>query len=56
MVYYEIEYYSAMKMRKSCHFDNMDGPSGHYAKWNKSEKNGYYMISLICEYEKTELM
>ena len=28
--------------------DNMDGPWGHYAKWNKSDKDKYYMISLIC--------
>ena len=26
---------------------NMDGPWRHYAKWNKSEKNKYPMISLI---------
>ena len=26
--------------------DRMDGPSGHYAKWNKSDK--YHMISLTC--------
>ena len=24
--------------------NNMDGVGGHYAKWNKSEKNKYYMI------------
>ena len=28
--------------------DNMDGPWGHYAKWNKSEKTKYCMISFIC--------
>ena len=29
---------------------NMDGLGGHYAKWNKSdrEKNKYCMISLLC--------
>ena len=26
----------------------MDGPWGCYAKWNKTEKNKYYMIYLIC--------
>ena len=29
--------------------DNMDGPSGYsFAQWNKSEKDNYHMISLIC--------
>ena len=31
--------------------DNMDRPRGHYAKWNKSDKDKYYMISLICTME-----
>ena len=26
----------------------MNGPWGHYAKWNKSEKDKCYMISLVC--------
>ena len=30
--------------------NNMDGPSGYYAKWNKSEKDKYYVTSLICEF------
>jgi len=29
--------------------DNLDGPTGYYAKWNKSEKDKYCVISLICE-------
>ena len=28
--------------------DNMNGLGGHYAKWNKSDKDKYCMISLIC--------
>ena len=28
--------------------DNIDEPGGHYAKWNKSEKNKYCMVSLVC--------
>ena len=28
--------------------NNMDGLGGCYAKWNKSDKDKYYMISLIC--------
>ena len=28
--------------------DNMVGPRGHYAKWNKSEKDKYSTISFIC--------
>ena len=27
---------------------NMDGLAGYYAKWNKSEKNKYFILSLIC--------
>ena len=26
---------------------NKDGPGGHYARWNKSEKEKYCMTSLI---------
>ena len=40
----------------SCHnikenpaiFNNMDGTWGYYAKWGKSEKDKYCMISLMC--------
>ena len=31
----------------------MDGPSGCNAKWNKSEKDQYYMVLLICGISKT---
>ena len=43
------EYYSAMK-KDGCSSisDNMDEPWGHYAEWNKLEKDKYCMISLIC--------
>ena len=27
---------------------NMDGPRDYHAKWSKSEKEKYHMISLIC--------
>ena len=33
-----MEYYMAINGRKSCHWDNMDGPWGNDAKWNKSVK------------------
>ena len=29
-------------------YNSMDGLEGYYAKWNKSEKDKYYMILLIC--------
>lgn len=29
-------------------FDNMGGFLGHNVKWDKTEKNKYYVISLIC--------
>ena len=42
-----MEYYSAMKRRKSCDLGNMDGPQRHYAMWNKSiEKDKHSMIYL----------
>ena len=28
--------------------DNMDAPRKYYAKWNKSDKDKYCMISLTC--------
>ena len=31
---------------KSCLCHDMDGLGGHYAKWNKAEKDKYSMISL----------
>ena len=30
-------------------YSNMNGTGRHYAKWNKSEKDKYCVISLICE-------
>ena len=27
----------------------MDGPQDYHTKWNKPEKDKYYMIPLICE-------
>ena len=33
-------------------YDNIDRPRGYYAKWNKSEKDKYCMISLYMESKK----
>ena len=33
---------------------NMDGLGGHYAKWNKLEKDKYCMISLTYEIKKIQ--
>ena len=44
-----MESFSAMK--KEWNFaicQKMDGPGGYYAKWNKSDKDKYSMLSLIC--------
>ena len=30
----------------------MDDPKGYCTKWNKSEKDKYYIISFICEIKK----
>ena len=29
-------------------WENIDGSRGYYAKWNKSDKDKYYIISLTC--------
>ena len=34
--------------------NNRDGPGGYYAKWNKSDRDKYDMISLICGILKTK--
>ena len=40
-----MEYYSAMKKEwNSAICNNVDGPIGYYAKWNKSEKDKYSFI------------
>ena len=49
---YTIEYYLAIKKNKIC--DNIDGPRGYYAKFNKLEKEKYCMISLIHEVQKSK--
>ena len=36
------------KVRNFAICSNMDGLGRHYAKWNKSEKEKYCMISFIC--------
>ena len=42
------ENYSPLKKEgKSAIYDNMDRPSGHYAKWKELEKDECCMISLI---------
>ena len=33
---------------------NMDGPRDHHTKWSKSDKDKYYMISLICGVSKRD--
>ena len=46
---YTIEYYSTIKKKWNSDIcDNMNGPRGHYAKWNKSEKDKNCIITLIC--------
>ena len=42
------EYYPNVKKWNLAICNNMDGSRGYYAKWNKSEKDKYFMISLIC--------
>ena len=44
--------YSVIKEEKLAIYANMDGPWKYYAKWNKSDKEKYHMISLNVESEK----
>ena len=44
---YTLENYSDIEKGNIAICDNMDGPWGYYAKWNKTEKYKYY-IFLIC--------
>ena len=41
-----MQYYSVIHQKKEI-LQFLIG-RGHYAKWNKSEKDKYYMISLMC--------
>ena len=44
-----MKYCSATKKNENFAIcSNMDGLGWYYAKWNKSEKDKYYMLSLIC--------
>ena len=44
-----MEYYSAIKKNEIMPFAaNMDGPRDYHTKRNKSEKDKYHMILLIC--------
>ena len=38
----------SIKSMNPCHLEQHDGPYDYYTKWNKSEKDKYCMISLIC--------
>ena len=38
----------AMKRMKYCHLQQIDGSRDYHTKWSKSDKDKYYMISLIC--------
>ena len=45
---YTVEYYSAIKKEwNNVICNNMDGPRDYHSKWSKSEKDKYYMLSLI---------
>ena len=42
-------YYSAIKQKQNfAIWSNINGLAGHYAKWNKSYKGIYCMISFLC--------
>ena len=43
-----MEYFQPEKLWQFSTYGNSDGPWGHYAKWNKPNKEKYCVISLIC--------
>ena len=47
-VLYTYDLYPALKNEIFTIFSNMGGHAGHYAKWNESDRNKYYVISLMC--------
>ena len=54
---YTMESYTAIKKEWNLVICNsMDGSTGYYVKWNKSDKDKYYVISLIYRIEKTKQM
>ena len=45
-----MQYNSAMRKKENLAIHhNMDGPQGHYVKWNKPGKYKYHIISLMYE-------
>ena len=46
---YTVEYYSAIERMKSCVFNNMDWPWGHYTEWNKSDRERQILPHLYVE-------
>lgn len=48
-IYTEMEYYLAIKIKKSCHLQkDMAKPWEHYNKWNKSEREGQILYDPTC--------
>ena len=46
---YTMAYSSAIKKNEIMPIgDNIDGPQGHYAKWNKSDRERQTLYYLIC--------
>ena len=44
-----MEHYSDIKKENFAIWSNMDGFWGHYAKWNKSDRDKHTMMLLIVE-------
>ena len=52
-----MQFFSAIKKNENLDiYNNIDEPRGYYAKWNKSDKDKYCIISLTCGIWKTKQM
>ena len=52
-----MQFFSAIKKNENLDiYNNIDEPRGYYAKWNKSDKDKYCIISLTRGIWKTKQM
>lgn len=50
-----LEFIQSWERRKSCHLNHMDGAGGHYAKWDKSDKERQRLFDIIYTWNLKKL-